>query len=87
MHDSWPGVAELYAGNQTGNAASKIILLFSKVRGQPFHCTAGQIDNSVSVSCDVAAVTRFFCPGFNGCASKVAQNISNKPYLTLPYLV
>ena len=46
--------------------------------------TPGQIDNSVSVSCDVAAVTCFFCPGFNGCASKVAQNISNKPYLTLP---
>ena len=42
------------------------------------------VDNSVSVSCDVAAVARFFCLGFTGRASKVAQNISNKPYLTLP---
>ena len=46
--------------------------------------TPRQIDNSVSVSCDVAAVARFFCLGFIGRASKVAQNISNKPYLTLP---
>ena len=42
--------------------------------------TPRQIDNSVSVSCDVAAVARFFCLGFIGRASKVAQNISNKPY-------
>ena len=45
-----------------------------------------QIDNSVSVSCDVAAVARFFCLGITGRASKVAQNISNKPYLTLPLM-
>ena len=44
-----------------------------------------QIDNSVPVSCDVAAGACFFCYGFIGRLSKVRQNVSIKtlPYLTL----
>ena len=39
---------------------------------------------SVSVSCDVVVVARLLCLVYICSASKVAQNISNKPYFTLP---
>ena len=43
-----------------------------------------QIDNSVPVSCDVAAGACFFCNGFIGRLRTDRQNISDK---TLPYLM
>ena len=44
-----------------------------------------RIDNSVPVSCDVAAGACFFSYGCIGSPSTDGQNISVKPYLTLPY--
>ena len=58
-----------------------LLVLWLNSRVFPF-----QIDNSVPVSCDVAAGACFFCYDCIGRLSTDRQNISIKPYLTLPYV-